>query len=302
MTLLELITNCINYTTQDDTEINPVQLENFRNSSNYSAFIKNALPEINRAIQEIVAWKKLPIKVMELTHTKETNTQNPDTPIENNNVANPFVEYKTNSKNKRLKFDLTKEQKKEIFSIFKMEIEDELGNLYSPVEYRRINNQIIIPYFEGSLYIKYHPRVRILTDVDKGTLEFGAENVELTFTDFVELIKSKSLEVGKIYKITDLAHNIYKVATSYNAYRDATNEDGYIERDNSTDLEELGLSEPLCTMVIPLLVKSNIWQEVEPEMAQLERNKALQNLSLLSTVEDEPYQTDVSITNTYDWR
>ena len=42
MTLLELITNCINYTTQDDEDLNPSTLERYKNSTNYKAFIKNA--------------------------------------------------------------------------------------------------------------------------------------------------------------------------------------------------------------------------------------------------------------------
>lgn len=300
MTLLELIANCINYTTQDDTELNPIQLENFRNSSNYSAFIKNALPEINRAVQEIVAWKKLPLEVMELTHLIVKDEEVKEN--ENNTVANPFIELMHNKRERKLKFELTKQQKEKIYSIFKMEIEDINGNTYSPVEYRRRNNSIIVPYFEGSLLIKYYPRIRILKESDKGTIEFGNETTEITMAEFVELIKNKSLVLGNIYKITDLKENIYKIATSYNGYRDATSEDGHIEVDDSIDLEELGINELLCNMVIPLLVKANIWQEVEPEMAQLERNKALQNLSLLETVDDEPFQTSVATTNSYDWR
>ena len=219
MTLLELISNCINFTTQDEEDINPATLEQFRGSTNYRAFIKNALPEINRAIQELVALNKLPMQCIEIKTTT--------------NVV-----------------ELTEEQNNSIYSIFKVEVETN-DQLYSPVEYRRINNKIKLPKISGAetTYIKYYPRIRLLTEAD---------------------------------------------------YRQSyENEDD--GADNSLDLNTLGINDTICNAVIPYLVKSRIWQEIEPEMAQLDRNIGLQNASMLVNGVEEPYQTSVARTNTYDW-
>ena len=264
MTLLELITNCINFTTQDEEELNPSNLETFKNSSNYRAFIKNALPEINRAIQELVALKKFPLVCYETEMV--------------NNIELP----------------------KDVYSIFKVEVEAK-DSLYTPVEYRKIGNKIKLPIIHNAqkTYIKYHPRIRLLSEADKGTLEFGTEAVEITFDEFTYLVMSKQLVKDTIYKVKDLNENQYKVATSTYGYRNATSEDGYSSYDDSLDLTTLGIDDTICNSVIPYLVKSRIWQEIEPEMAQLDRNIGLQNASLLESAIDEPYQT--SIARTYDW-
>lgn len=230
MTLLELITNCINYTTQDDVDISPETLNVFKNSSNYSAFIKNALPEVNRAIQEIVAWKKIPLKTMSI--------------VMDNNYVGSIT-------NKKSKVTLTKEQKKQIYSIFKIEIEDANGNVYSPVEYTKRNDDILVPYIVGTMNIVYYPTIPIFSNKD---------------------VRDEDVYEGEIL-LSDLE-----------------------------DLYDYGLNDAVCSMVIPLLVKANIWQEIEPEMAQLERNKALQNLSLVLPAEEETYQSAVAVTNSYDWR
>ena len=99
MTLLELMSNCIKFITQDDQELNALNLELFKNSSNYKSFISNSLPEINRAIQQIVTYKKLPIETIEI----------------DNSGANS---------NKTLEIELTKEQLRKIYSIFKVEVFD----------------------------------------------------------------------------------------------------------------------------------------------------------------------------------
>lgn len=219
MTLLELISNCINFTTQDEEEINPATLEQFRGSTNYRAFIKNALPEINRAIQELVALNKLPMQCIEI--------------VGNSNVI-----------------ELTQEQNESIYSIFKVEVET-ADKLYSPVEYRRINNKIKLPIISGAetTYIKYYPRVRMLLESD---------------------------------------------------YRKSYDEDDD-GSDNSLDLTTLGINDTICNAVIPYLVKSRIWQEIEPEMAQLDRNIGLQNASMLVNGVEEPYQTSVARASSYDW-
>ena len=188
----------------------------------------------------------------------------------------------------------------DVYSIYKVEVETK-NSLYSPVEYRRIGNTIKLPiiYQAEKTYIKYHPRIRLLTEADKGTLEFATQSKEVTFEGFVSLINKKQLVTGEIYKIKDLTDNQYKVATSTYGYRNATSEDGYISKDNSLDLKEEGLSDTICTAVIPYLVKANIWQEIEPELAQLSRNIGLQNASLLESVIEEPYQTSIARTN--DW-
>lgn len=212
MTLLELITNCINFTTQDEEELNPSNLETFRNSSNYRAFIKNALPEINRAIQELVILKKIPMRVFETEMV--------------NNIDLP----------------------EDVYSIYKIDVKAK-DSLYSPVEYRRIGNKIKLPiiYQAQTTYIKYHPKIRLLSKADyNGSFE--------------------------------------------------DNDDGI---DNSLDLNEVGLSDTICSAVIPYLVKANIWQEIEPELAQLSRNLGLQNATLLESVMEEPYQTSIARTN--DW-
>lgn len=206
MTLLELIANCVNFTTQDEEDINPSNLETYRNSTNYKAFLKNALPEINRAIQELVVLKKLPIRMYESEMV--------------NNIELPS----------------------DVYSIFKVEVEG-TNLVYSPVEYKKIGNTIKLPiiYDAKKVNIKYYPRPKLLSDADKCA---------------------------------------------------GFDEDNGV--DNSLDLNEIGLNDTICTMVIPYLVKSRIWQEVEPEMAQLERNIGLQNASMLVDAEEEVYQSYVA--------
>ena len=242
MTLLELITNCINYTTQDDEELNPQTLEQFKNSTNYMAFIKNALPEINRAIQEIVAWKKLPTRVMEFVNNSTNGISRQDgyTLIARNNLYYD-----------RLTLKLDRPEWEKIYRIFKFEIENNAGEFISPITYKKVGDEIILPKFYGKLYLHYYPRIRLLTEADKGSSGYE--------------------------------------------------EDEYNAPDTSLDLYELGLDDTLCNIVIPQLVKANIWQEVEPEMAQLERNKGLQNLNMLYDGEEEPYQTSVSHSNLMEW-
>lgn len=207
MTLLELIANCVNFTTQDEEDINPSNLETYRNSTNYRAFLKNALPEINRAIQELVVLKKLPIRMYETEMV--------------NNIELPS----------------------DVYSIFKVEVEG-TNLIYSPVEYKKIGNTIKLPviYDAKKVNIKYYPRPRLLSDADKGGSFDGDDSGE----------------------------------------------------DNSLDLNTIGLNDTICTMVIPYLVKSRIWQEVEPEMAQLDRNIGLQNASMLVDGEEEVYQSYVA--------
>lgn len=207
MTLLELIANCVNFTTQDEEDINPSNLETYRNSTNYRAFLKNALPEINRAIQELVVLKKLPIKMYETEMV--------------NNIELPS----------------------DVYSIFKVEVEG-TNLIYSPVEYKKIGNTIKLPiiYDAKKVNIKYYPRPKLLSDADKGGSFDGNDSGE----------------------------------------------------DNSLDLNTIGLNDTICTMVIPYLVKSRIWQEVEPEMAQLDRNIGLQNASMLVDGEEEVYQSYVA--------
>lgn len=207
MTLLELIANCVNFTTQDEENINPSNLETYRNSTNYRAFLKNALPEINRAIQELVVLKKLPIRMYETEMV--------------NNIELPS----------------------DVYSIFKVEVEG-TNLIYSPVEYKKIGNTIKLPviYDAKKVNIKYYPRPRLLSDADKCGSFDGDDSGE----------------------------------------------------DNSLDLNTIGLNDTICTMVIPYLVKSRIWQEVEPEMAQLDRNIGLQNASMLVDGEEEVYQSYVA--------
>ena len=207
MTLLELIANCVNFTTQDEEDINPSNLETYRNSTNYRAFLKNALPEINRAIQELVVLKKLPIRMYETEMV--------------NNIELPS----------------------DVYSIFKVEVEG-TNLVYSPVEYKKIGNTIKLPiiYDAKKVNIKYYPRPKLLSDADKGGSFDGDDSGE----------------------------------------------------DNSLDLNTIGLNDTICTMVIPYLVKSRIWQEVEPEMAQLDRNIGLQNASMLVDGEEEVYQSYVA--------
>lgn len=207
MTLLELIANCVNFTTQDEEDINPSNLETYRNSTNYRAFLKNALPEINRAIQELVVLKKLPIRMYETEMV--------------NNIELPS----------------------DVYSIFKVEVEG-TNLIYSPVEYKKIGNTIKLPviYDAKKVNIKYYPRPKLLSDADKGGSFDGDDSGE----------------------------------------------------DNSLDLNTIGLNDTICTMVIPYLVKSRIWQEVEPEMAQLDRNIGLQNASMLVDGEEEVYQSYVA--------
>lgn len=246
MKLIELITNCINYTTQSDESVTPYTLEQYKNSTNYAAFIKNALPEINRAIQEIVMWKKIPLQCLELTNETSPEYQLGDL------VANPFVKDLTVFHDKTLRIELTKEEWDKIYSIFKIEYELSDGRILSPVTYSKIGNKLRLPYFQGTMYIHYYPRVKMFTEADVHSEEFSDDD-------------------------TDLALN------------------------ELPDLSEFGINDTMCNLVIPHLVKANIWQEVEPEMAQLERNKGLQNLSMLVNGEEEVYQSSVAVSNTMDW-
>ena len=66
------------------------------------------------------------------------------------------------------------------------------------------------------------------------------------------------------------------------------------ETDRSIDLEELGIEDNIAVAVIPYLVKSKLWQEIEPELAQVCKTEGLQNLALMEDGDfDEPYQTNV---------
>lgn len=265
MTLLELVSNCINFITQDDEDINPLTLNEFKNSENYKSFIKNALPEINRAIQQIVIFKKIPLKVFE----KEFKS----------------IDYI----NAILKIDIS-EIKKEIYSIFKVEFFNQYNQL-SIMEHRREANNLIIvnPKNYGKLIIKYYPKVRMLTNSDFKSIIY--ENyVEITLNDFVDKIKTNKLENGMIYKIDN---QLYQ-ATSNNSFVKYQYEVGSDELDTSIDLETLGLDEVLCQSVIPYLVKSKLWQEIEPQLAQIYYNEGIQNLNLIENGDfNEPYQTYV---------
>lgn len=244
ITLRELIAHIINFITQDDQENNAYSLDTLENSPNYMAFVKNALPEINRAIQEISSFNKFPIQVLEINTNKQGN----------DNVAyvDPFERITYSGGQRFCNVNLTKEENNAIKSIFKVEVEDYSGNLYSPIQFSYIRNKntIKIPSVEGIVSIYYYPKIRLLT-------------------------YDKDLDIG--------------------------NEDGYIENDNSTELNDLGITDDICHTVIPYLVKAVMWQEIEPELAQLERNKGLQNLSLLPDgAENVVYQTDVIRTNYFD--
>lgn len=230
MTLLELMSNCIKFITQDDQELNALNLELFKNSSNYKSFISNSLPEINRAIQQIVTYKKLPIETIEIDNSNSSGS------------------------NKTLEIELSKEQLRKIYSIFKVEVFDNNGNIYSPVTYKRLGNKLLIANIKGKIYINYYPRIRLLgVDIDTGKSDLG------------------TLEYD--------------------------GGDSYMSEDNSLDLNTIGLDDTICTLVIPYLVKANMWQEIEPELAQLQRNIGLQNLITLDTNQDEQYQESVAITN-----
>lgn len=70
--------------------------------------------------------------------------------------------------------------------------------------------------------------------------------------------------------------------------------------DMSIDLTKYGLTDYICISVIPHLAKSKLWQELEPELAQLERNEGLQNLMNYDDGNlNESPQYQVDITN--DW-
>lgn len=266
--------------TQDDQEFNEYDINTFKSSSNYKAFIKNALPEINRAIQEISMHKKIPVEVL----TSENTGYDED----GTKLGTHITISNLNA-----------------YSIFKVEVVGK-DYTYSPVIYKHIKSkkEIIIPNLIGTVNVYYYPIPRILTNSDMSTIEYGdTETIKITLNDFIRLIQSKSLTVGQMYQVIDLNSNQYKVALSSGTYRDATGEDGYIQEDDSLDLTEIGISDLMCYTVIPYLVKSQLWQEIEPEMAQVERNRGLQNLMLIADgAEDIEYQTEIAVTNTFDWR
>lgn len=216
MTLKELIANCVKFVVQSGDEINNETVLDFKETPNYKDFINNALPEINRAIQEITPFKKFQLKLYE----QEISTIN---------YSEPY-----------LIIDL-KEIAKEIYQIYKVELIDRYGNI-TLLEYRKEGNNLRVVNFRrpGKLIIRYYPKVRLLSEAD------------------------------------------------YDYYLDKE------VTDISIDLNDLGIDDMICNSVIPYLVKAQLWQEIEPELAQLQRNTGLQNLSMVIDGDnDEPYQTQV---------
>ncbi len=220
MTLKELVANCVRFVVQAGDDINSENIEDLKDTPNYRDFVNNALPEINRAIQEITPFKKFQLKIWE----KE---------IED-------VDYTS----AHLEIDLS-EISSEIYQIYKVELIDKNGYI-TLLEYRKEGKKLRIVNFKktGKLIIRYYPRIRLLSEAD------------------------------------------------YLAYYDANVVEK--EKDLSIDLNELGIDDMICNSVIPYLVKAQLWQEIEPELAQLQRNTGLQNLSMVIDGDnDEPYQTRV---------
>lgn len=217
MTLLELVANCVAFVVEGEDSINNLTVMTFKESANYRSFINNALPEINRAIQEITSYKKFQLKM----YQKDIST----------------IDYN----NAHMIIELPKEIRKEIYEIYKVELIDSNGTI-TLLEHRLEGNTIRTVNFKrsGTLMIRYYPRIKILTAAD------------------------------------------------YDYYTDLEQDD------KSIDLYDLGLDDIICNSVIPYLVKSKLWQEIEPELAQLCKNEGLQNLALLHDGNnDEPYQTSV---------
>ena len=217
MTLKELVTNCVAFVVEGEDNINNLTVLEFKDSANYKSFINNAIPEINRAIQEITPYKKFQLKqyIIEVTTI-------------NNDNAHMIIE-------------LPSDVLKEIYSIYKIEFIDDYGNI-TFLEYRKEGKKIRIVNLRktGEIYIRYYPKIRLLTEAD------------------------------------------------YTYYTDLE------ETDRSIDLEELGIEDNIAVAVIPYLVKSKLWQEIEPELAQVCKTEGLQNLALMEDGDfDEPYQTNV---------
>lgn len=217
MTLKELVANCVAFVVEGEDNINNLTVLEFKDSANYKSFINNAIPEINRAIQEITPYKKFQLKqyIIEVTTI-------------NNDNAHMIIE-------------LPSDVLKEIYSIYKIEFIDDYGNI-TFLEYRKEGKKIRIVNLRktGEIYIRYYPKIRLLTEAD------------------------------------------------YTYYTDLE------ETDKSIDLEELGIEDNIAVAVIPYLVKSKLWQEIEPELAQVCKTEGLQNLALMEDGDfDEPYQTNV---------
>nr|DAY29891.1 MAG TPA: hypothetical protein [Caudoviricetes sp.] len=217
MTLKELVANCVAFVVEGEDNINNLTVLEFKDSANYKSFINNAIPEINRAIQEITPYKKFQLKqyIIEVTTI-------------NNDNAHMIIE-------------LPSDVLKEIYSIYKIEFIDDYGNI-TFLEYRKEGKKIRIVNLRktGEIYIRYYPKIRLLTEAD------------------------------------------------YTYYTDLE------ETDRSIDLEELGIEDNIAVAVIPYLVKSKLWQEIEPELAQVCKTEGLQNLALMEDGDfDEPYQTNV---------
>lgn len=217
MSLKELVANCVAFVVEGEDNINNLTVLEFKDSANYKSFINNAIPEINRAIQEITPYKKFQLKqyIIEVTTI-------------NNDNAHMIIE-------------LPSDVLKEIYSIYKIEFIDDYGNI-TFLEYRKEGKKIRIVNLRktGEIYIRYYPKIRLLTEAD------------------------------------------------YTYYTDLE------ETDRSIDLEELGIEDNIAVAVIPYLVKSKLWQEIEPELAQVCKTEGLQNLALMEDGDfDEPYQTNV---------
>ena len=217
MTLKELVANCVAFVVEGEDNINNLTVLEFKDSANYKSFINNAIPEINRAIQEITPYKKFQLKqyIIEVTTI-------------NNDNAHMIIEFPS-------------DVLKEIYSIYKIEFIDDYGNI-TFLEYRKEGKKIRIVNLRktGEIYIRYYPKIRLLTEAD------------------------------------------------YTYYTDLE------ETDRSIDLEELGIEDNIAVAVIPYLVKSKLWQEIEPELAQVCKTEGLQNLALMEDGDfDEPYQTNV---------
>lgn len=181
----------------------PSTLNDFRTSENYKAFIDNALPEINRAIQQIALQEKIPVQAQEYPCSAEDTSD--------------FL---------HLKLSDIEDKNFSVRRIFKVEL---LYKDYSiALPYRRLKNEIVVsnPRMDGIILLRYFPRPRLLTLEDIQNYNFGGV-------------------------------------------------------DESTDLYDLGIDDAMCSDVIPYLVKGVLWQETEPELAQVEYNKGLTNLEYL---------------------
>lgn len=277
MRLLKLIVNCLNFVTMDDETKNEMMLRELENSSNYQSFVKNALPEINRAIQEMIPFKKIATKDKE------------------------YTDYNYSNRSHNVILDIS-DIKDDIYQIFKVEYINAFNDSY-PLNYRNYSSDKLLvenPCFAGTIHIVYYPRIRLLTEEDFGEMEFASDATQVTTNEFLNLINNKGLVVGQVYCIVGMTSNRYKVATSNRTFRDATNEDGYFSADNSTDLSALGITDQMCNAVIPHIVKARIWQEVEPNMAQTELTIGLQNLASLADGSGTDYvQSEIILAQDY---